>query len=314
MNNARSRKYVFGPVPSRRLGRSLGVDLVPFKYCPFDCVYCQLGGTTCKTIERSEFVPLSDVVAEIGQRLAECARPDYITMSGSGEPTLYSRLGELIAEVRSITDVPVAVLTNAALIWDESVRNDLAQAQLVVPSLDAGDEKTFQRVNRPHPDLVFDRIVEGLVTFSHEFDGDLRLEVFVLANTRLEDIERIARITRRIRCDTIQLNTVERPPSEPDAAAAARDRMEQFAAVLGPKAEIIAEFSADDLAQGFSVSVDDVLAMLKRRPCSQGDVASGLGIHRNDAAKFLGHLLRRGDIEQDNRGGVTYYKPSRTAP
>ena len=130
-------KYIFGPVPSRRLGRSLGVDLVPLKTCSYDCIYCQLGNTTCRTTERKEWVPLDDVVLELKDRLS--ARPDYITLSGSGEPTLYSRGGELIDRIKAMTDVPVAVLTNGSLLWQKEVRKQLMKADLVIPSLDACD-------------------------------------------------------------------------------------------------------------------------------------------------------------------------------
>jgi len=123
--------YIFGPVPSRRLGRSLGVDLVPFKTCTYDCIYCQLGRTTNKTAERREWVPLNEVLAELQDKLA--TKPDYITLSGSGEPTLYSRLDDLIDRIRSMTDVPVAVLTNGSLLWQKEVRRQLMDAHLVIP-------------------------------------------------------------------------------------------------------------------------------------------------------------------------------------
>ncbi|NQT19895.1 MAG: radical SAM protein, partial [Planctomycetes bacterium] len=154
-------KYIFGPVPSRRLGRSLGVDVVPLKTCSYDCIYCQLGNTTCKTVERKEWVPLDDVVLELKDRLS--SRPDYITLSGSGEPTLYSRVAELIDRIKVMTDVPVAVLTNGSLLWQEEVRRQLMKADLVIPSLDAGDEVMFRLVNRPHEDVSFERMLAGLV-------------------------------------------------------------------------------------------------------------------------------------------------------
>ena len=171
--------YIFGPVPSRRLGRSLGVDLVPFKTCTYDCIYCQLGRTTNKTIQRKEWVPLDDVVTELETKLS--SQPDYITLSGSGEPTLYSRTGELIDRIKAVTNVPVAVLTNGSLLWNQEVRARLMNADLVVPSLDAGDEAMFRAVNRPHEDISFERMLQGLIDFRHEFQGKYWLEVFLLA-------------------------------------------------------------------------------------------------------------------------------------
>ena len=170
--------YVFGPVPSRRLGRSLGVDLVPHKTCSYDCIYCQLGATTCKTTERKEWVPLDDVLEQLKAKLSTA--PDYITLSGSGEPTLYSRAEELIDRIKAMTDVPVAVLTNGSLLWQEEVRRQFMKADLVIPSLDAGDEGMFRLVNRPHEDVTFERMLAGLVDFRREFRGAYWLEVFVL--------------------------------------------------------------------------------------------------------------------------------------
>lgn len=170
--------YPFGPVPSRRLGRSLGVDLVPFKTCSYDCIYCQLGPTTCKTIERKAWVPLEQVVAELPQRLA--SKPDYITLSGSGEPTLHAQLDELIARIKTLTDIPVAVLTNGSMLWQKDLRRQLLRADLVVPSLDAGDETMFQLVNRPHSQISLDKMLNGLVAFRQEFPGAYWLEVMVV--------------------------------------------------------------------------------------------------------------------------------------
>jgi len=142
-------KHVFGPVSSRRLGRSLGVDLVPLKTCTYDCIYCQLGRTTLKTTERREWVPLDLVLEQVQAKLA--TEPDYITLSGSGEPTLFSRVGELIGRIKDVTDIPVAVLTNGSLLWQKAVRDDLQQADVVIPSLDAGNERMFRYVNRAAP-------------------------------------------------------------------------------------------------------------------------------------------------------------------
>ncbi len=168
--------YIFGPVPSRRLGRSLGVDLVPFKTCSYDCIYCQLGRTTNQTVERREWVPLDAVLAELRGKLA--SQPDYITLSGSGEPTLYSRLDELIDGIRAMTEVPIAVLTNGSLLWQPEVRSKLLRAHLVIPSLDAGDERTFQAIDRPHGTISFKRMLWGLIDFRREYQGQYWLEVF----------------------------------------------------------------------------------------------------------------------------------------
>jgi len=300
--------YVFGPVPSRRLGRSLGVDIVPFKTCSYDCIYCQLGRTTCKTVERKEWVPLDDVVAQVREKLATA--PDYITLSGSGEPTLYSRLGELIASIKGMTDIPVAVLTNGSLLWREDVRQDLAGADLVVPSLDAGNDRLFQEVNRPHPSIAFERMVDGLVAFRRNFRGACWLEVFLLGDMTAapEEVDKIAGIVERMRPDRVQLNTVTRPPAEDFALPVSRENMERFAARLGERAEVIADFRAVHGKSEFTAKRQDVLDMLRRRPCTVDDIAEGLAMHANEAVKYVTELLERGDIVAETIGGRTYYK------
>ena len=173
-------KYVFGPVPSRRLGRSLGVDLVPFKTCTYNCVYCQLGRTTCQTATRKEYVPLGEVADEVRRRLETEPAPDYVTLSGSGEPTLHSRIGEVIAALKGMTRTPVAVLTNGSLLHEPDVQEALSQADVVLPSLDAGDPWVFDYVNRPHPDIAFEAMAGGLVKFRERFRTTMWLEVFLL--------------------------------------------------------------------------------------------------------------------------------------
>ena len=175
----KKRQYIYGPVPSRRLGRSLGVDLVPYKTCTYDCIYCQLGRTTNKTTERREWVPTNEVLAQLKDRLS--SRPDYITLSGSGEPTLHADMGRLIHEIKSVTDIPVAVITNGSLLWLSEVQAALLEADLVVPSLDAGSEDLFKYVNRPHPQIRFDQMLSGLRGFRRLFHDQYWLEVFLLS-------------------------------------------------------------------------------------------------------------------------------------
>ena len=302
--------YVFGPVPSRRLGRSLGVDLVPFKTCTYDCIYCQLGRTTNKTPERTEWVPVDDVVEEVKQKLP--TRPDYITLSGSGEPTLHSRIGEVIERVRSMTDIPVAVLTNGSLFWQEEVRRQLAAADLVIPSLDAGDQTLFRVVNRPHPGIPFQKLLEGLVAFRDACGGMYWLEVFVLAGYTAipAEAQKLAECVRRIRPDRVQLNTVTRPPAEEYALAVDRRRLEELAGLFDPPAEVVADFRGVHARPEFAASRQTVLEMIRRRPCSIDDIAQGLGMHRNEAVKYVEELSGAGLLERRRSVGRVYF----TAP
>ena len=299
--------YIFGPVPSRRLGRSLGVDLVPFKTCTYDCIYCQLGRTTNKTVKRHEWVPLNDVLEELKEKLA--SKPDYITLSGSGEPTLFSRLDELIAGIRSMTDIPVAVLTNGSLLWQKGVRRQLMDAHLVIPSLDAGHRSMFHAVNRPHESISFDRMLEGLIRFREEYYGEYWLEVFLLAGHTVIDseIHKIVECVNRIKPDRVQLNTATRPTAEDYAVMVDSKRMADLARRFDPSAEVIADYRGIHARSDFAAGRDSVLEMIRRRPCSLEDVADGLGMHRNEAIKYVEELDAEGLLEKRSSGGKLFY-------
>ncbi len=302
--------YIFGPVPSRRLGRSLGVDLVPFKTCTYDCIYCQLGRTPCTTTERKPWAPLEAVLENLAKKLA--TNPDCITLSGSGEPTLYSRLDELIARIKTMTDVPVAVLTNGSLFGDKQLRRQLLNADLVVPSLDAGDEPMFQAINRPHPDISFEGMVNGLIDFRREFPGKYWLEVFIIGGyTAIPDeLEKIVRYVRRINPDRVQLNTVTRPPAEDYALAVSADRLAELAKLFQPEAEVIADFRGVHRQAEFIAGQADVLEMLRRRPCSLEDIAAGLEMHRNEVIKYLEEIRAEKLLEESIVAGKVYYSAS----
>jgi wyosine [tRNA(Phe)-imidazoG37] synthetase (radical SAM superfamily) len=305
MNN-----YVFGPVPSRRLDRSLGVDLVPFKTCPYDCVYCQLGRTTCKTIQRREWVPLEDVFVQLSQALEQ--RPDYITLSGSGEPTLHRRLGILIRRIKTITDIPIAVLTSGSLLWDAQVREEVRQADLVIPSLDAGDERTFRRINRPHDDITFDRLLDGLIRFRQEFTGQYWLEVFVVAGVtdNEQQISRIADYARDMHPDLVQLNTAVRPSSEHGIEAVGNQRLEALAGLFHPPAEVVADYHSVQMSTKHTTDVKRILTMLQRRPCTAGQIADGLGTHPNEVSKLLGSLIEKGQVQVLEKSGNQFFQAS----
>lgn len=304
--------HIFGPVPSRRLGRSLGVDLVPFKTCSYDCIYCQLGQTTRKTTLRQEWVPLEDVLDELKQKLA--TRPDYITLSGSGEPTLYSRLEELIDRIRTMTDIPIAILTNGSLLWQEEVRRQLTNADLVIPSLDAGHSGMFQTVNRPHRSISFNQMLDGLIAFRQEHHGQYWLEVFLLAGLTDSDeaVRSINDCVRRIGPDRVQLNTATRPTAEASAVMVARSRMEELAKLFDPPAEVIADYRGVHAQSDFAAGREAVLETIQRRPCTLEDIAAGLGMHRNEVVKYIEELDAGGLIEAQVSGGRRFYRGRHT--
>ena len=304
----KKREYIFGPVPSRRLGRSLGVDLVPFKTCTYDCIYCQLGRTTNKTMQRKEWVPTDIVINQLKAKLS--SKPDYITLSGSGEPTLSPRLEELISKIKGITDIPVAVLTNGSLLWLPEVRNALKSADMVVPSLDAGSSQIFQYVNRPHPDITFSKMLQGLVEFRKDYSGQYWLEVFLLAGVTTPEMEinRLKTCINAIQPDKVQVNTVTRPPAEGFAEPVPKKQLETIAKKLYEKAEVIANYSEVHKQQDFSARREDVLTLLQRRPCSVEDIAAGLGLHRNEVVKYVEELSSEGKIEAKPQHQQLYYK------
>ncbi|MCK4437318.1 radical SAM protein [bacterium] len=308
-------KYIFGPVPSRRLGLSLGVDIVPLKICSFDCIYCQLGRTTRKTIKRVEYVQAEKVLKELEASLKDSPIPDYITFSGSGEPTLNSKIGKIISEIKKISSVPVAVLTNASR-FIHNVRDDLYKADLVLPSLDAVSQDIFEKINRPHERLRIEHIIANLKIFCKYFQGKTWLEVMLVKgiNDSREELTKMAELLKEISLDKIQLNTVTRPPSEPDALALSQAELESIKNILGDKAEIIGGFES---AQGgrlgrtgvYSRNIEDsIITLLKRRPCTMSDMSSSLGIHRNELTKYLGEMERAGKVESFLHATQMYFQ------
>ena len=302
------QEHIFGPVPSRRLGRSLGIDLVPFKTCTYDCIYCQLGRTTTKTMQRKEWVPIDIVIDQLKTKLS--SKPDYITLSGSGEPTLYSRLEELIFNIKEITDIPVTVLTNSSLLWLPEVRNALNLADMVVPSLDAGSSKIFQYVNRPHTDITFSKMLQGLVDFRKDYSGQYWLEVFLLAGVTTPEIEvnRLKTCIAAIQPDRVQAKTVTRPPAEGFVEPVPKKQLETITKKLYEKTKVIADYRGIHKEEGFSIRRKDVLTLLKRRPCSIEDIVEGLGLHRNEVVKYIEELSSEGKIEVKLQNQRLFYK------
>jgi len=300
-----AQQLVYGPVPSRRLGRSLGVDLVPLKTCTYDCVYCQLGRTTRKTVRRQHWVDPSDVVAQVRARLE--SEPDVIALAGSGEPTLHAGIGDVIAAIKRLTDVPVAVITNGSLLGRPAVRRGLADADIVVPSLDAPDDGLFRLVNRPHAALRFADVVGGMIAFRNGYRGQVWLEVMLLAGVTgmVAEVGRLAELATRIAPDRIQLNTAVRPPAESFVAPVANGSLQELAGLFTPHAEVIADTvpTDGDRVAGHA----DILALLSRRPCTVADIAAGLGIHHGEGLKAVTALVATGALELHTHEDRSFY-------
>jgi len=309
-----SGKYIFGPVPSRRLGFSLGVDLVPYKTCTLDCIYCQLGPTDRTTVERKEYISIDLVLAELNEVLKRKGRIDWITLSGSGEPTLNTGIGRLIPAIRRITDIPIAILTNGTMLGLPDVQEALAGVDLVVPSLDAGREDTYQTINRPAAALTLEKLVESISSFGKRYSGRIWLEVMMLEgiNDSEEELEAIARQIGRIDPEKVQLNTVARPPAEKEARGLSPDRLKRVREFLQSRVkdipvEAVAGFEGERETAMEENTEESILAYLKRRPATLEDLSVTFSLHPNHLLKYLGHLQEDNKISMVRRGSDNYF-------
>jgi wyosine [tRNA(Phe)-imidazoG37] synthetase (radical SAM superfamily) len=313
--------FVYGPVPSRRLGLSLGINIIPFKTCTLDCVYCQCGRTTKKTLKRRSFFPTSDIIAAVRTAvrqwsLAKGHSPiSYLTFAGEGEPTLNKDIGRIIRRLRREFSIPVAVITNSTLLPDPQVRRDLRAAELVVPSLDAADQQTFARVNRCHRDLRVEAIIEGLKSLRHSYRGRIWLEVMLVKgiNDSVEHVVALRKAAWEIKPDRVQLNTVVRPPAEKFAKPMSQDDLEQVQCLFGPNTDIIGESRDRGRRTKDRMTVrpdDSIVATVQGRPVTKLDLVSSLGIPPRQLEAALRRLLRSGRIKLVDFQGKVFYEPA----
>ena len=304
-------KYLFGPVPSRRLGISLGIDLIPAKTCTLNCVYCECGRTTDLTLERKEWVPTKKVIEELDNYLQNNPTPDFITFSGSGEPTLHSGVGQILDFLtRKKKNYPfkTAVLTNGTLLNDPQVRRELLQADVVAPSLDAASKRAFKKINRPHPDLNIEDIIAGEIAFRKEFQGEIWLEVFIVpgVNDNEQELTALKEAILQIKPDIVQLNTLDRPGAIPTIRAATREELQHILDFWQlPNAEIIAKAQTRQEKKSYRKDTESaILETIRRRPCTLNDLQEILGLHINEINKYLSVLEAKGKIKslRQNRG------------
>lgn len=301
-------QYLFGPVPSRRLGRSLGVDLIPFKTCTMDCTYCQLGETTCETSARGDYVPMQDVLAELDRWKKEDGRADHITLAGSGEPTLHARFGDVFAWTKGHTAIRSVLLTNGTLLHDPDVRAQAALADKVKVTLSAWDEASFQQIHRPAQGVTFDLLVAGERAFRAEYGGELSVEVFIVegVNSQVDKVRRIAEVVESIGPDRIDLNTVVRPPAVKGVSASPEGHLQALAALFGPKATVAASFKK----QGFTsleISEGSLLGLIKRHPATCPQLAAEFNLPEEVLFKRLKELVATGQLLAEKTGSDTYY-------
>ncbi|MBP7791769.1 MAG: radical SAM protein [Candidatus Goldbacteria bacterium] len=302
--------YIFGPVPSRRLGLSLGIDLLNFKSCDFNCIYCELGRTFRYVDKRQIFVKTSDVMTEFKEFLSTGTKTDYVTFSGSGEPTLALNLGEAIGEVKKITNTPVALITNSSLFYDDNVIKDTAKADVVLPSMDAADEETFIKINRPHGFFTFKKFLDGFMRFCKEYKGKIWVEVMLVKgiNDDKNHIMKLKSIFDKIpEIEKIQLNTVVRLRAEEYAEPLESEKMEEIKKLIGERAEIIGTFKGGKIKTINNLK-DAITSIVRLRPVSLDDLKSVLNCSERDIVEILEQLEKENVVKKENLYGRVFYK------
>jgi len=319
--------HIFGPVNSRRLGRSLGIDLFSDKVCNLNCIYCEVGATDRLTCERAEYVPTEKILGEIDRYFAVPGREqeiDVVTVTASGEPTLHAGFGRILTHLKEKTAKKIAVLTNGTTLMDAQVRRELAVADVVIPSLDAARETSFRKIDRPATCVDLSEVIEGLVVFSHEYTGEIWLEIlFALdINDGKADVQALQDVITEMRLDRIQLNTVARPPLESFARPVGKERMRQIAATMEKNNPGI---PVDLLAQGGGTDthvpkvifghggcrgdiIEEILRMLKRRPCTAADIDAVFPCGGPEKVEqYLAPLVHSGQVRTRVHGDRVYY-------
>jgi wyosine [tRNA(Phe)-imidazoG37] synthetase (radical SAM superfamily) len=301
--------HVYGPVPSRRLGYSLGIDVVPHKTCNLNCIYCQLGPTPKLTMARREYVTADTIIEELRGALRRTDRIDYIAFSGSGEPLLNNKIGDMIRRTKAMTKIPVAVLTNGALLYLPEVRTDLQASDVVMPSLDAASDSMFRRINRPHPGLQISTIITGLKKFRSEYSGRIWLEILFVrgVNDSETEIEALRRAVEEIGPDRVDLNTVIRPPAEPGVEPVSQEDLVGIQLRFGETAEVVPRYRPGYQKAYWEDTEEAILSLVSRRPATIEELLASLGCHRNELIKHVASLLNAGRIEERAHGGRRYY-------
>ncbi len=304
--------YLFGPVPSRRLGMSLGVDLVPKKVCSLDCVYCEVGRTTKLSSEREEYINSDCIKDELKDYFDNNPAPDYITITASGEPTLNLHLGEIIDFIKDAKpDMSIAVITNGTLLHDEKVRKALMKADLLLPSLDAATDAAFKKINRPAKDLNIENCIQGLIALSNEFKGTMWLEVFILPgyNDSEAELNELKKVILQINPDSVQLNTLDRPGTVPNLRGATREELQKVVDFWQmDKVEIIAKVKQTDKTQSYRKDTKSaIIETVSRRPCTLEDLIEILGLKSEEINTHLDALDSEGKIDKvEEERGVFY--------
>ena len=302
-------RHLFGPVHSRRFGRSLGVDLVRPKTCSLNCLFCQLGPTAATTDQRCSDVPVEEIRAELEAWMRAGGQADFVTLGGSGEPTLHPRFGEILHWIRENLPLRSLLLSNGTLFAREDVRRDAARADVVKVSLHAWDQASFARVVRPHPSLRFDDILEGYRRFRTLFRGRLHVEVFVVPgiNDQPEQMARIAGLAGSFQPDVVDLNTLDRPAAEQGLQVCPPERLSQLAALFTPAAQVPHPLAPGVLAPFVNTpDADAMAALVLRHPSTAEQLAAQAGLSIETTLATLKSLAAQQRIRLIRSNGAWY--------
>ena len=303
-------QYVFGPVASRRLGVSLGIDLVPSKTCSLNCVYCEAGETDALLLERREYVPIDEVLVQLEKVLESNIKIDYLTFSGAGEPTLNSGIGRVVDFIKSrYPQYPVCLLTNGTLLGDPQLQNEIEKVDLVIPSLDASSQEEFDKINRPVPGLDFDSFCRGLFEYGRIRTSKVWLELFIVPdiNDSDESIARFAGIVKAFNPDKVQLNTLDRPGCVDWIKPSSRENTLRFVRALEPfvPVEAVGPFRYKSAALRSDINLgkidQQIIDLVSRRPCTVDDLRVAIGADEKTVKAHLDILLRSGRIQSERQ-------------
>ena len=313
LNNKKLKtKRVFGPVLSKRLGNSLGIDVIPHKTCSYNCIYCQLGSEENTITDLTNYYSVDEIIYELKEALLNNKNIDYITFTGSGEPTLYKDLKKLIYEIKQITDIPVCIITNGSLLYKQEMRSNLLLADLIIPSLDAGNEETFKLIDNPNKEIDFNKMVEGLIEFKKVFKGEYWLEIFLLKgiNDNEDELDDIIKIVKKIKPDRIQLITATRRVANEKAKALSDEELKKIKKYFNSKCDIeiyIPNISENHKGNTRILTEEDIVNFLIRQPDTAYIIAKSFNENERKVKELLDLLIKKNKVREEIVNGVVSY-------